>query len=286
MREELQGEERVAQGVLLRPRPAQQHHEIGKRGDGRDHPPRHLPALADGVTKAFRLDAHQQDRAEHDSQVDEGDNAADAHAKREAQSDSQLDEQRRLRPRQGVAEPGHVVERPDHSRGERDVLGVIEHVPVPGRGHQLQDGGEKGGAGAGEGVGELPAADHAYQPDQGVQQVAGFVLAERRDQVGEGHHAVEHAAVQIEVVIGENRPVLEQRRVVGEHMHAVRHMVVRIPRDSVVAERRQDDREHCDQARAGQSVPGRQGLEGVHCARQRVRDGHYAGFSASLCSAA
>jgi hypothetical protein len=82
----------------------------------------------------------------------------------ESQPDRQphLDQQPQWRPRQARQDADHVVGRPEAADGKRDVLGIVEHLPVVIRRQHQEEQRDKPGARPPEHPPELPAPD---QPD-------------------------------------------------------------------------------------------------------------------------
>ena len=177
VREDLEGLEGAGKRVDLGPGPAREHHRIGDAGaEGRagEESRRTANPVPPPIPVAGEEDPRdpERDRESHDAPQHEAGNAhphAEAHCSAEQEGGRQTDA--RGLP-MGSNDEGNG---PEVAHGEWDVLGVVPHVAKPCR----REGHEAGGPGARPRPGacacEAPSARNPSHPDEGVEQVAGFV---------------------------------------------------------------------------------------------------------------
>jgi len=88
---------------------------------------------------------------------------------------------------------------------------------------------------------QLPAADQPQDSHQAVQQMPSLIDPDRRGTVQRCRHRVEHGAIVIQVPPVQRGLVAEKRQVIVKDKISVPIVDVLVPRDSVVAERGQDE---------------------------------------------
>ncbi len=256
VREGGERQERIADRRRLRPWPEQQHHRIGQDHRRQQRAPQRRPALGEEHAPRSRLEPAPQ-RRQQQQQPD----IAEQHQPTDPDAHGQADRQSQLRhvggpgPRQRRQQPHHDVERPDHPHRERDVLRVVEHLPVVIGREAEEERGDEAGARPAELAPQFLHADEAQHADEPVQEMPRLVGAERRHQVRRRGRHVERRAVIDQVEPRQRAQIAEMRQVVIEDADAVPVVRILVPGDAVLVERRHHQQRRHDEQHEGRAVP-------------------------------
>src|SRR5216684_468022 len=226
------------------PRPEREHYRVRDRRR-REAPDRDASEFAAAVYIRSRPPRRQERRSPRDPQVSEQE--CTAYAYREGQPDRDPGQ------RNGAAAYSWDLarrdddgrERPDVERGERDVLRIVEPVPIPFRDESDEEGGEKAGALAAKQSSKPVGADDASNGEGGVYQMPRLIQVEWGDSCRRLGDEIEESAVQVQVLELERRMVTEEAGVEGDDAIAIHPLDIFVPRRPVVAKRPEgDDREY------------------------------------------
>ena len=191
-----------------------------------------------------------------EGQRHEQQHAPDAGPERQSDRDTQLQHQRQRRRRQPVSQPDREVGRPRHRGGERDVLGIVEHLPVPVGRDRQHDRREQCDARAAHDAAQLPAADHPDHADKAVDEVPGLIDAERRYQVGERGDRVEQPAIQIEIGKRQSAVIRAACGIPPQDQVAISVLHLLVEGDAVMPEGQKDGGGQSSEQYPGKPIPG------------------------------
>ena len=231
-----------------------EHHAPGQKAEHSQHQSEAQQAARLAGGPRWCAPPEQDDERDRQPQNRQADHA---HARQQADGSSQrCDAPVAQRPtdRAHQQQHGQRVE-----RGERDIFGVVERVPVERRGqrqkHRCQKAGQRTREMRRSGVGR----HRCQKTSERDQQMLGVVVAERGVAADRSDQDVEERAVEILVALAEKRAILHAGRIPANCQAAVTPLSRLIPCHAIVEKGRDTQRQHEPEEQPAQKAPARVG---------------------------
>ncbi len=158
------------------------------------------------------------------------------------------------RRRQSAGDPNQKQRRSHHGSGKWNILGVVEHGAVPGAAHRKRSCSDQAGTRPRDQSRRRRASCDPGDPRHRAQNMAQFEGMERND-LGDRHgDDVEQAAIEVEILKGEQVASCKSAPVIVDDQFAVMVLHTLVVGNRVVPEGEQRDNRQRREEREGQEI--------------------------------